>query len=296
MLIPLHSLSHGNPVSPFLSLRCACWFWCVSQGGPTGLGAALIPLYHSFIADLASRINVLKLAHFAVIVSRQYTDLPAATEFLNSVIAKLKGQEGADGAGSSSGASSSKLIGGGGGGGGPEGSKQKARRIEEAVVYVSMQMAALKLQSGEQRECKQLLDQARATLDATQGAPPPPLSSLTAGPAPSLESSQIGPTPADNGIPSGSVSASDPAPVAPASAGGKGVATAAVAGDEVDPSVQASVFWVQSQYCKSRQDFAEFYRAALLYLAYVAPHTLTEPFKLVSATCPYQRCSFFLPQ
>lgn len=249
------------------------------QGGPTGLGASLIPLYHSFIADLASRINVLKLAHFAVIVSRQYTDLGAATEFLTSVIAMLRGQEGA--AGSSSAASSSKLM-GAGAGTGPEGSKQKARRIEEAVVYMSMQMAALKLQSGEQRECKQLLDQARATLDAFQGAPPPPPTSLTAGPAPSLESSQAGLDATATGLPSGSVSASDPAPVAPVSTGGKGSATAGVAGDEVDPSVQASVFWVQSQYCKSRQDFAEFYRAALLYLAYVAPHTLTEAFKLVS--------------
>jgi 26S proteasome regulatory subunit N9 len=52
---------------------------------------------------------------------------------------------------------------------------------------------------------------------------------------------------------------------------------------DVDPSVHASVYWVSSQYYKSRQDFAEFYRSALQYLSYTSVDTLSDDFKLVSS-------------
>jgi len=91
--------------------------------------------------------------------------------------------------------------------------------VEEPILYVKMQVASLKLQRGEQQECKKLLEEGKTTLD-----------SMT----------------------------------------------------DVDPSVHASVHWVSSQYFKSRQEFAEFYKSALLYLAYTSVETLSEDFKLVS--------------
>ncbi|KAL5576587.1 hypothetical protein UlMin_018286 [Ulmus minor] len=52
-------------------------------------GDALIQLYHNFITDFETKINLLKLAHFAVIVSRQYPDKEAAISYLEGVIEKL---------------------------------------------------------------------------------------------------------------------------------------------------------------------------------------------------------------
>lgn len=49
---------------------------------------------------------------------------------------------------------------------------------------------------------------------------------------------------------------------------------------DIDPTVYASYHWVSSQYHKSRQEFAEFYKSALLYLAYTTVESLSEPFKL----------------
>lgn len=148
-------------------------------------GDLLIQLYHSFISDFDTKINLLKLAHFAVIVSRQYAGKDMAISFLESVIEKLR--------------------------------NTKERRIDEPIVYVKMQIGALRLQSGEQKECKDLVEEGKTLLD-----------SMT----------------------------------------------------DVDPSVHASVYWVNSQYFKSKQDFAEFYKSALLYLSYVSVETLAEPFKL----------------
>lgn len=50
---------------------------------------------------------------------------------------------------------------------------------------------------------------------------------------------------------------------------------------DIDPSVYASYYWVSSQYYKFRQEFAEFYKSALLYLAYTSVESLSESFKLV---------------
>lgn len=50
---------------------------------------------------------------------------------------------------------------------------------------------------------------------------------------------------------------------------------------DIDPSVYANFYWVSSQYYKSRQEFADFYRSALLYLAYTSVESLSESFKLV---------------
>ncbi|KAA8521196.1 hypothetical protein F0562_011869 [Nyssa sinensis] len=148
-------------------------------------GDALIQLYHNFITDFETKINLLKLAHFAVIVSRQYPEKEAAIGYLEGVIDKLQAA--------------------------------REMRKEEPILYIKMQIAIIKLEKGEPKECKKLLEDGKSTLD-----------SMT----------------------------------------------------DIDPSVYASYYWVASQYHKSRQEFAEFYKNALLYLAYTSVESLSESFKL----------------
>ena len=149
-------------------------------------GDSLIQLYQNFITDFETKINLLKLAHFAVIVSRRYSEKDAAISYLEGVIEKLR--------------TTSKV------------------RIEEPILYINMQIGLFKLELGDQKECKKLLEEGKSTLD-----------SMT----------------------------------------------------DIDPSVYASYYWISSQYHKARQEFAEFYRSALLYLAYTSVETLSESFKLV---------------
>ncbi|KAK7309666.1 hypothetical protein RJT34_06581 [Clitoria ternatea] len=148
-------------------------------------GDALIQLYHNFITDFETKINLLKLAHFAVIVSRQYSEKEAAVAYLDGVIEKLQAT--------------------------------REQRIEEPILYIKMQIAIFKLEQGDQKECKKLLEDGKSTLD-----------SMT----------------------------------------------------DIDPSVYASYYWVSSQYHKTRQEFAEFYKSALLYLAYTSVESLSDSFKL----------------
>ncbi|KAL7150510.1 hypothetical protein ABFS83_05G117200 [Erythranthe nasuta] len=148
-------------------------------------GDALIQLYHNFITDFETKINLLKLAHFAVIVSRQYSEKVAAIAYLEEVIEKLR--------------------------------NTREARIEEPILYIKMQIGVFKLEQGDQKECKKLLDEGKSTLD-----------SMT----------------------------------------------------DIDPSVYANYYWVSSQYHKARQEFADFYRSALLYLAYTSVESLSDSFKL----------------
>ncbi|MBA0740950.1 hypothetical protein Gogos_014132 [Gossypium gossypioides] len=148
-------------------------------------GDALIKLYHNFITDFETKINLLNLAHFAVIVSRQYSEKEAAISYLGGVIEKLRAT--------------------------------KEKRIEEPILYIEMQVAKFKLELGDQKECKKLLEDGKSTLDSMDG---------------------------------------------------------------VDPSVYASYYWVSSQYHKFGQEFAEFYKSALLYLGYTSVDSLSESFKL----------------
>nr|CAB3495137.1 unnamed protein product [Digitaria exilis] len=148
-------------------------------------GDTIIQLYNNFITDFETKINLLKLAHFAVIASRQYPDKDAAITFLEGVITKLR--------------------------------ETRESRINEPILYVKMQIAAINLEKGNQKECKNLLEEGKTTLD-----------SMT----------------------------------------------------DVDPTVHASFYWISSQYHKARQEFAEFYKNALLYLAYTTVESLSESFKL----------------
>ncbi|KAL5550331.1 hypothetical protein UlMin_000507 [Ulmus minor] len=74
-------------------------------------GDALIQLYHNFITDFETKINLLKLSHFAVIVSRQY----------------------------------------------PE-------KKSQSFTLINMQIAVFKLEQGDQKEYKKLLDNGKSTL------------------------------------------------------------------------------------------------------------------------------------
>lgn len=149
-------------------------------------GDTIIQLYNNFITDFETKINLLKLAHFAVIASRQYPDKDAAITFLEGVITKLR--------------------------------DTRESRINEPILYVKMQIAAITLEKGNQKECKNSLEDGKTTLD-----------SMT----------------------------------------------------DVDPTVHASFYWISSQYHKACQEFAEFYKNALLYLAYTTVESLSESFKLV---------------
>jgi len=151
----------------------------------------LIQFYHNFITDFETKINLLKLAHFAVVVSRQYSEKEAAVSYLESVIEKLRAT--------------------------------KEPRITEPIIYIETQKALFKLEQGDQKECKKILDDGKSSLD-----------SMT----------------------------------------------------DIDPSVYANFYWVSSQYHKCRQEFSDFYKSALLYLAYTSVEDLSESFKLV---CP---CKF----
>ncbi|XP_074587903.1 26S proteasome non-ATPase regulatory subunit 13 homolog B-like [Curcuma longa] len=148
-------------------------------------GDALIQLYNNFITDFETKINLLKLAHFAVVVSRQYSEKDDAINYLEGIIEKLHAT--------------------------------RQLRIEEPILHVKMQIAALNLEKGNQKECKKLVDEGKSTLD-----------NMT----------------------------------------------------DVDPSVHASYYWISSQYHKSQKDFAEFYKSALLYLAYTSVESLSASFKL----------------
>jgi 26S proteasome regulatory subunit N9 len=52
---------------------------------------------------------------------------------------------------------------------------------------------------------------------------------------------------------------------------------------DADATVQAAVYFVAAQLAKAKQEFAEFYKAGLLYLAYVRTETLPDATKLVRA-------------
>ncbi|XP_030511467.2 26S proteasome non-ATPase regulatory subunit 13 homolog B-like [Rhodamnia argentea] len=146
-------------------------------------GDLLIQLYHNFITDFETKINLLKLAHFAVIVSRQYSEKQASISYLDGIIEKLQ--------------------------------STREQRVEEPILYIKMQIAMFKLDE-EQKECKKLLEEGKSALD-----------SMT----------------------------------------------------DIDPSVYASYHWVSSQYHKVRKEYAEFYKSALLYLAYTAVESLSDAFK-----------------
>lgn len=183
---------------PITVLNTTLYFFFLVQAGD-----ALIQLYNHFISDFETKINLLKFAHFAVVVSRQYSDKDAGINYLEGVILKLRDTQEA--------------------------------RIEEPILYVKMQIATFLLEKGSQKECKKLLDEGKITLDSMV---------------------------------------------------------------DVDPSVHATYYWICSQYHKAHQDYSEFYKSALLYLAYTTVESLSEPFKqvlLLAYSLDTTKLDLFLP-
>lgn len=157
-----------------------CFFLSVQAGD------ALIQLYNHFILDFETKINLLKFAHFTVVVSRQYLEKDAGIDYLEGVISKLH--------------------------------DTREARVEEPILYVKMQIATFLLEKGNKKGCKKLLEEGKTTLDTMV---------------------------------------------------------------DVDPSVHGAYYWVCSQYHKAHQDYCEFYKSSLLYLAYTTVESLSEPFKQV---------------
>jgi len=151
-------------------------------------GDFLIQLYQSFILDFEQKINLLKLAQIAVVVSQQYAETAVSNDFLRQVIGRLQ--------------------------------EAKPARVEEPVVLLKMQIALVNLRMGNQPECKVLMDEGQVELD-----------SIT----------------------------------------------------DVDPVVHSSLHFVSSQYWKAKQNFADFFKSSLLYLAYISADTLSGDTRLALA-------------
>ena len=97
-------------------------------------GDALIHLYNHFISDFETKINLLKFAHFTVVISRQYLDKDAGINYLEGIISKLQ--------------------------------DTRELQVEEPILYVKMQIATFLLEKGNQKECKKLLEKGKTTLDS----------------------------------------------------------------------------------------------------------------------------------
>lgn len=148
----------------------------------------LIDLYQNFISGFGHKINLLKLAFFAVATSKQMPQHQQGMSFLQDVISNL------------------------------EASKQPDK--EEPILYLKMQIAQYELIAGNLSECKSLMHQGAEELASI---------------------------------------------------------------DEADPQLSAAVHYVAMQYHKSQNEYAEFYRSALLYLAFVPQDSLPDDVKTALA-------------
>mmetsp|Transcript_18359 Transcript_18359/g.51454 ORF Transcript_18359/g.51454 Transcript_18359/m.51454 type:complete len:389 (-) Transcript_18359:270-1436(-) len=151
-------------------------------------GDLLIQLYDNFVAEIAQKINLLKLAHMITAVAKRYTDLQQACAFIEKEVEKLK--------------------------------EAKQPRSQQPILYLQMQVAQYKLQMGELTSCRDAIQDGKTRLEELE---------------------------------------------------------------DVDPSVNASVHYVRSQYYKHSKNFAEFYKSSLMYLAYVSSDSLPTDYKLALA-------------
>ncbi|KAK4261504.1 hypothetical protein QN277_004491 [Acacia crassicarpa] len=147
-------------------------------------GDAMLQLYHNFIADFETNINLLKLANLVVQVSRQYPTREASIDFLEGTIEKLQAI--------------------------------KEQRIEEPIVFIMMEKAFLVLEEGNPKECKKIIEHGKGILDSVT---------------------------------------------------------------DVDSSVYAIYYSVLSQYHRACQDYDEFHKSSMLYLARAETFSLPESFK-----------------
>ncbi|GMH33329.1 hypothetical protein BSKO_01163 [Bryopsis sp. KO-2023] len=149
------------------------------------LGSMLISLYDNFIADFAGKLNLLKLAHLAVRVSKHYSEIDQRLAFLEGVVESLK--------------------------------QLRHVKVEEPSLYLRMHIGENKLLKGDVVACKALMEEGKEKLESAT---------------------------------------------------------------DFDPSVSATVHYVCSQFHKAQKDFGEFYKSALMYLAYTSSDSLPKDFKL----------------
>ncbi|KAI9073598.1 hypothetical protein K1719_044445 [Acacia pycnantha] len=97
-------------------------------------GDAMLQLCHNFIADFETNINLLQLAYLVVRAPRQYPTEEASIDFLEGIIEKLQAT--------------------------------KEQRIEEPIVFMTMEIAFLKLDEADPKECKKLIEHGKGIRDS----------------------------------------------------------------------------------------------------------------------------------
>ncbi|KAF5814824.1 putative 26S Proteasome non-ATPase regulatory subunit 13 [Helianthus annuus] len=87
-------MNKGNSLKLFSSIcTCTYVFWLSILSPSLTLfqdGDGLIHLYQKFIIDFETKINLLKVAHFAILVSRQYPMNEASISYLEGVIQRVR--------------------------------------------------------------------------------------------------------------------------------------------------------------------------------------------------------------
>lgn len=138
------TLSESNPAVAALCTQLAdlyqrkLWHQITTKleevvNSPDFQGELLIKLYNNFIEDFDLKLNKLKLAQLAVLVSRQFKDAAEAEKFLEKVIEKLE---------------ATKAIG-----------------VNEPILFARMQIALLKLQTKDLEKCRDLVEAGASELD-----------------------------------------------------------------------------------------------------------------------------------
>ncbi|KAL8226762.1 hypothetical protein R6Q57_016594 [Mikania cordata] len=103
-------------------------------------GEDLITLYHNFIIHFETEIHPLTIAFIAAKVSNRYLERDAGVDYLKGVIERLQ---------------STNHI-----------------HVEETVIFINMQIAIFNLEKGNHKECRNLLDSGKTTLDRMIGVDP----------------------------------------------------------------------------------------------------------------------------
>jgi len=128
----------------------------------------LLQLYAGFVQEIEPKLNALRLAHLAVVVSGHYAERAQSIAFLEATITRLKqaADDGGRGAGST-------MSGGMGvGGARAAGLADAVRRASEPALYLQMQVALLTLQGGGIAEAKTMLDAGVTTLEGLTDVDP----------------------------------------------------------------------------------------------------------------------------
>eukprot|EP00955_Chlamydomonas_euryale_P029147 307073-Chlamydomonas_euryale.AAC.4 len=97
-----------------------------------------VQLFQHFISDFAQKINLLKLAHFAVHASKYQTSAALSMEFLESVVAQLRGMKGV--------------------------------KVAEPLLFLNMHIAQYKLETGD--DAKVLIESGKDELATMSGTDP----------------------------------------------------------------------------------------------------------------------------